>query len=144
MSTFTIKHDTERYGETRGLKCFGSRFDVSGVMSEQAEEITTALSFQDAGLTDQYVVESAENTPAIAIEEYNNLKSRVALHDAAELATMAERERCAKIAEDCVLTENFIGPLFGAGFNSASNHIATLIRGKDHGCDPPQAETKSA
>lgn len=74
MSTFTIKHDTERYGETRGLKCFGSRFDVSGVTSEQAEGIASALTnYFDAGLTDQYVVESAENTPAIAIAEYNRL-----------------------------------------------------------------------
>lgn len=75
MNTFTIKHDTQRHGEsTAGLILFGPRVVVSGVTAEQAEAIADAMSgYSDAGLTDQYVVESAENTPALAIAEYNRL-----------------------------------------------------------------------
>lgn len=68
--SFVIKHDTDRYGETSGLRLFGARMVVSGVTAEQAESIADALSFYDAGLTDQYLVESPENTPRLAIAEY--------------------------------------------------------------------------
>jgi hypothetical protein len=72
---FTIRHDTARYGdETSGLKMFGPRVVVSGVTEGQADEIAGAMSSCfDAGLTDQYVVESAENAPAMAIAEYSQL-----------------------------------------------------------------------
>ncbi len=155
--TFVIKHDTQRYGDnTEGLRRFGARVIISGVIADQAEAIADAMSsYSDAGLTDQYVVESPENTPSLAIAEYSrltqkefrdrvlgsefaasidaaipggpvpvvrecgisagpvicphgkvevfcsecDLKARVELHDAVALAVMAERERCAKIAE---------------------------------------------
>lgn len=51
-------------------------------------------------------------------------------------AVMAERERCAKIAES----------IRGMGLLAAAEvcgaHIADVIRGKDSGCYPPQAKTK--
>ena len=75
MSTFTIKHDTQRYGDnTAGLILFGPRVVVSGVTADQAGAIADAMSgYSDAGLTDQYVVEMPENTPELAISEYNRL-----------------------------------------------------------------------
>lgn len=59
MSTFTIKHDTRRYGDqTGGLTHFGPRIVVSGVTADQAQAIAAAMSdCFDAGLTDQYVVQ---------------------------------------------------------------------------------------
>lgn len=67
MRTFTIEHDTKRYGDsTGGLKHFGPRIVVSGVTAEQAEAIADAMSgCFDAGLTDQYVIQRCTASPAV-------------------------------------------------------------------------------
>ena len=87
MSTFTIQHDTRRYGdETGGLKAFGARIVVSGVTAEQAEEIAAALSgWCDAGLTDLYEVQTTENNTALAIarEELRFAPDGSVVHDPA-------------------------------------------------------------
>lgn len=54
-------------------------------------------------------------------------------------AVMAERERCAKIAER--MTCVYGGPpLRTDGFNLATKSIAREIRNTDSGCEPPQAK----
>lgn len=52
----------------------------------------------------------------------------IAVRDIIDSATLAERERCAKIADGALMTDAFIGPLYGAGHNGACKYIAAAIR----------------
>ena len=125
MSTFTIEHDTRRYGDqTKGLKEFGSRVAVSGVTADQAESIAAAMSsFMDAGLTDQYLVARCDPSAAVLMSNPPQYKCRrcgqqwtVGNEGPAcpgwtappstlgiALAVMEERERAAKVAENASL-----------------------------------------
>ena len=59
--TWTILHETHRYGETKGMNVFGSSMSISGVTEDQAESIAAALSgYFDAGLTDQFFVDGGD------------------------------------------------------------------------------------
>jgi hypothetical protein len=64
----------------------------------------------------------------IDIESWRDLTD-AELRRAIVAITDAERERCAKIAGECRMTQrSFIGPLHGAGWNEAAAKIAAKIR----------------
>lgn len=50
------------------------------------------------------------------------------IHKLAGLLVTAERERCAKIADELRKASTPGSPLFGAGMCNAADHIATAIR----------------
>ena len=59
--THTIKQDIDRYGSNlRSAKKFPLEFQVVGLTREQAEDIASTMSFDEAGCTDYFYVPEEE------------------------------------------------------------------------------------
>ena len=57
-----------------------------------------------------------------------------------QAASLAETERCISLVEGCVMKDNPIGPLFGAGWNEAIAFAAKQLRAwKDRTAEPNSA-----